>query len=61
MIYLEYGAVFDLLSRPRGALGAQERDVLTNYQYCTKLLGEIEDQGDVHLLSYEYDEAKEYY
>ena len=24
-------------------------------------MGEIEDQGDVHLLSSEFDEAKEYY
>lgn len=24
-------------------------------------MGEIEDQGDVHLLASEYDEAKEYY
>ena len=61
MIYLEYGAVFDLLAKPKNTLTLDERDVLTNYQYCTKLLGEIEDQGDVHLLSYEYDEAKEYY
>jgi hypothetical protein len=25
------------------------------------LMGEIEDQGDVHLVSNEFDEAKEYY
>jgi hypothetical protein len=39
----------------------EEKDILINYQYCTKLMGEIEDQGDVHLVSNEFDEAKEYY
>ena len=41
MIYLEYGAVFDLMNKPKQTLTLDEKDVLTNYQYCTKLLGEI--------------------
>jgi hypothetical protein len=61
LIHLQYGAVFDLLDRPKASLTPDERDVLINYQYCTRLMGEIEDQGDVHLLSSEFDEAKEYY
>lgn len=51
LIYLQYGAVFDLLDKPRNTLTPDEKDVLTNYQYCTRLMGEIEDQGDVHLLA----------
>lgn len=55
MIHLEYGSIFDLLDKPKGTLTPDEKDVLINYQYCTKLMGEIEDQGDVHLLASEFD------
>lgn len=55
MIHLEYGAIFDILDKPKATLTPDEKDVLINYQYCTKLMGEIEDQGDVHLLASEFD------
>lgn len=54
-IHLEYGAIFDLLSKPKHLLTPDENDVLINYQHCTRLMGEIEDQGDVHLLASEFD------
>lgn len=60
-INLEYGAIFDLLLKPKETLSADERDVLINYQYCTRLMSDIEDQGDVHLMASEFDEAKDYY
>lgn len=41
MIHLEYSAIFDILDKPKGTLTADEKDVLINYQYCTKLMGEI--------------------
>lgn len=51
MIHLEYGAIFDVLDKPKELLLSDERDTLINYQYCTKLMGDIEDQGDVHFLA----------
>jgi len=51
MIHIEYGSIFDLLDKPKGTLTPDEKDTLTNYQFCTKLMGDIEDQGDVHLLA----------
>ena len=60
-IHLEYGAIFNLLGKPKEMLTPDEKDILINYQYCTKMMGDIEDQGDVHLLSSEFDEAKDYY
>jgi len=39
------------MGKPKDMLPADEKDVLINYQYCTKMMGDIEDQGDVHLLS----------
>ncbi len=50
-IHLEYGAIFDLLSKPKESLTSDQKDVLINYQYCTRLMSDIEDQGDVHLLA----------
>lgn len=61
MIHLEYGAVFDLLEKPKETLTLDEKGTLLNYQYCTKLMNDIEDQGDVYLLASEFDEAKDYY
>ena len=60
-IHLEYGAIFDLLGKSKEKLTPDEKDVLINYQFCTRLMGDIEDQGDVHLLSSQFDEAKDYY
>lgn len=61
MIHLEYGAIFDLLDKPKASLTPDEKDTLINYQYCTKLMGDIEDQGDVHMIANEYEDAKDYY
>lgn len=38
-----------------------EKDVLLNYQYCSNMLEDIEDQGDVYLLANEFEESKMYY
>ena len=54
-IHIEYGAIFELLAKPKEQLNPDEKDILINYQYCTRLMGDIEDQGDVHLLSSEFD------
>ncbi len=48
---MEYGPIFELLSKERSKLTSDEKDVLMNYQYCANLLDEIEDQGDVFLLA----------
>jgi hypothetical protein len=58
MIHLEYGAIFDLIEKPKETLTMDEKDILINYQYCTKMMADIEDQGDVFLLASEFTDAK---
>ena len=53
-IHLEYGVIFDLLGKEKNSLTLDERDILLNYESCLSMFKEIEDQGDVYLLSQEY-------
>ncbi len=53
--------IFDLLEKPKESLTQDEYETLINYHYCTKILGKIEDQGDVFLFANELIEAKDYY
>lgn len=39
----------------KSELTPDESDVLINYQYCSDLHQEIEDQGDVYLLANEHE------
>lgn len=61
MIHMQYGPIFDLLTKDKEKLTSDEKDVLMNYQYCSHMQEEIEDQGDVFLLANQYDQSKQYY
>ena len=49
MIYMEYGVMFNLLSKKKTEMTVDEKDILVNYEFCSRLLNDIEDQGDVYL------------
>ena len=61
MIHLHYSAIFELLAKPKDQLTIEEKDIMINYQYCTNMLEDIEDQGDVYLFANELENSKLYY
>ena len=53
-IHLEYGAIFDLLSKDAEKLSEDEREVLLNYEYCINLQKYIQFRGDAYMKCEKY-------